>query len=301
MDNLSDSCFAYPSMRKYPIHTKEAALNSNKDFQKEASQYPKPLFDMITANFAKAAAYHEIQYEKQEKQAAAPAETIDFKGGVTMSKIASADDVNSAVKWILEKRASVERKNLAEAAKYTLWHAANREIDLETPEMRKLARIAGIGVGNRSEIEHELEKRATLSIFDGKDHDEFWKFASEMKNLSDDDFYTEENLNKLANLLEEIDTLYGNTANYGKSLAYPEDVVFSNNMGDLLKQAQDLLLVPSIDTTISKSALLERGNKVNAFFRNYFGAEKDLGNDEIISKVASLDAKTAKALLEEIA
>ena len=122
-----------------------------------------------------------------------------------------------------------------------------------------------------------------------------------MKNLSDDDFYSETNLNKICSILEETDVLYGNNHKYGSRPAYPEDVVFSETVDDLLKEASDLLLIPSIDTTISKKALLERESKANAFLKTYLGQENDLAGDDLLGKVASLDADTASALLERIA
>lgn len=306
MNNLSDSCFAYQSMRKYPIHTKEAACNSYQAFSKEASCYPKPLADDIKANFEKAAAYHEIDLEALNKQEYAPAmpELISFKGDdgvVTMSKISSAGDIPVAVSKILEYRGITKRANLKEAAKYVLWAASNADFDMETAEMKKIARIAGIGVGDRDKIQEEFEKRATLNIFDGASKDAFWKFAADLKNLSDDDFYSETSLNKICSILEETDVLYGNNHKYGSQLAYPEDVVFSETVDDLLKEASDLLLIPSIDTTISKKALLERESKANAFLKTYLGQENDLAGDDLLGKVASLDADTASALLERIA
>lgn len=305
MNNLSDSCFAYQSMRKYPIHTKEAACNSYQEFSKEASCYPKALAESIKERFQKAAEYHEIDLESLTKEASAdPRETITFKGvdgNITMSKIASANDIPAAINKILEYREVTKRANLQEAAKYVIWSAANTDFDLDSDEMRKIAHIAGLGVGDREQIQSEFEKRATLNILDGESKDAFWKFASDLKELSDEDFYSEGNLNKMCSILEEIDTLYDNTHKYGTQLKRPEDVVFAHTMDDLIKEAHDLLLIPSIDTTISKTALLERADKANSFFKTYLGQEKELSGDDLFGKVASLDAEIAAALLERIA
>jgi hypothetical protein len=51
---------------------------------------------------------------------------------------------------------------------------------------------------------------------------------------------------------------------------------------------------------ISKKALLERKNGVNSFFNTYFGAENEEDDGKMCQKVASLDEKTAKALLEHL-
>jgi len=224
-----------------------------------------------------------------------------FKGAaeeVDMNEIKSQDDFLKARDFILEKRANTTRASLAEPAKYVLWYAANHDVDLDSPEMRKIAHIAGIGVGDREKIEYELEKRATLNIFSGKDREEFLKFAKSMKDLSDEDFYQEKNLVTLCDVIDDIDFMYGNQHKRASDLGYPEDVVFSDTMNDLLKQASDLYYVPSIDATLSKKATLERANSINSFFQANFADYEALEGEKLIEKVASLDENTANALLE---
>ena len=92
---------------------------------------------------------------------------------------------------------------------------------MNTPELVKIAQIAGIGVGNREDIEHEFDKRATLNIFTGKNKEMFWNYSKALKELSDDDFYKEANLNTVCNVLEDIDIMYNNKQAYGKTLASP--------------------------------------------------------------------------------
>jgi hypothetical protein len=94
--------------------------------------------------------------------------------------------------------------------------------------------------------------------------------------------------------------MYSNTHRYGHDLKHPEDVCFGQGVDDLLKEASDLAYIESIDTTISKKALLERKNAVNSFFSEYFGASEALDGDDLVAKVASLDENIANALLEAI-
>lgn len=303
MDNLDKNCFAYPSMRKYPVHTKEAALNSWSDFCEEKQSIPKVLATEITEVFQKAASYHEITLDPIVKEASVEPEVVHFgteDGGISMSKIASANDVEAAATFILHKRASMPREQLAEAAKYTLWCASNMDVPVESDAMKKVARIAGVGVGDRDEIQSEFEKRATMNLFEGQSKEAFWNYVNEMKSMTDEEFYKEANLNKICNALEGIDIMYSNTHRYGHDLKHPEDVCFGQGVDDLLKEASDLAYIESIDTTISKKALLERKNAVNSFFGEYFGASEALDGDDLVAKVASLDENIATALLEAI-
>lgn len=304
MDTFDSSAYAYPAMRKYPIHTKEAALNSIQEFQADRGNYSEVKANEIDAVLTKAAAYYEIDSNPAVKTASEAVKTREFGtedgGKIHMSEIQTGDDVKKAATFILEKRASMPRSQLKEAAKYVLWAAANTDVQLDSPAMSKLARIAGVGVGDRAEIENEFEKRATLNIFDGNDREAFWKYANEVKAMSDEDFYKEATLNTICDCLEQIDCRYDNQCKYGSTLKAPEDVCFGETLDDLLKEAQDLSYIKSIDTTISKSALLERKTAANAFFKAHFGQENDLEGDELINKVASLDANTAEALLEAI-
>ena len=300
MDNLNKDWFAYPSMRKYPVHTKEAALHSFQEFSDESFTIPKALSSMITGRFEKAAAFHEIELKPLEKTAAATPDTILFEGktgDISISKITSLEAFREATDYILEKRATMHRADLQEAAKYVVWTAANSDMAQATPELQKVAKIAGIGVGDRAKIQHAFEKRATLCVLSDHDSVPFWSYAKELRGLTDEEFYKEATLNKICNTIEEIDEFYNNKARYGKDLEAPEDVVFESNMDDLLKEASDLMYIPSVDATLSKKALLQRKEAVQAFFNQYLAAETAYSDVELIEKVASLDHSVADHFL----
>ena len=304
MNDLDNSLYAYPAMRKYPVHTKEAALNAYQQFKADRASYSQEKAEEIEAVFKKAASYYDMDIDPQTKQAAEPRDTVDLVADgddyISMDVIKTVQDVQKAASYILTKRASMRRAQLKEAAKYVIWAAANSSMPLDSPALTKLAKIAGIGVGNRDDIIHEFEKRATMNIFDGADKEAFWKYAQELREMADEDFYKEATLNTVCDCIEKIDCLYGNQDKYGSSLRAPEDVCFGETMDDLLKEANDLSYIKSIDTTISKSALLERKTAANAFLKAHFGQENELEGDGLVNKVASLDAKTAEALLEAI-
>jgi len=310
MEPLDKSCFAYQGCRKYPIHTKEAASTSYRTFAGEKAMYGKELRDEIQANFDKAAAFHGLDLNSLiEKKAAAPREElvlgVSDENAVVMNKIQTPQDVDTAVGFILEKRASTPRKSLQEGARYILWNVSNSDLDMDTADMRKIAQIAGIGVGDRDDILYQLDKRATLLELPRQEQEMFWKFSRDLHAMDDDTFYKSATLTKICDMMDEIDQLYGLNHYYGMTkggsvLKSPEETCFGQSFEHLAEQCQDMLYVPSIDTILSKTALEERKNQVKSFFQTYFGEKEPFGDVSMGTKVASLDKTTAEALIEAL-
>lgn len=303
MNELHDSWFAYPSMRLYPVHTSSAAVESYERFSKDAANLAKPLFDDIAERFSKAAEYHGITYPVPVEAVAPTKYTFTFKGAsgeIKMGLIKDAADLEQASAFLIEKRASMFRSELGSAAKYVLMRASALDAPMDTPAITKVAHIAGIGVGDREQIQDEFGKRATIRDLSSDASAAFWAFHRDMQSLTDEEFYKEANLVKICGAMESIDKLYSNEVRYGRELQAPEDVVFAQGLDDLLKEAADLMHIDSIDTTLSKKALLERERVTNAFFRQHFADHTNLYGEALIQKVAGLDVAGASALLEAI-
>lgn len=302
MPELNEAFFALPALHKFPIHTKRDTLASFGAYRMTRDKYDKDQKDIIEHNFNKAAAYYDISLETPEPMLEKRSSLL-LKGAnqnFRITEITNKEELNASVDFILEKRASTPREDLAEVAKYILWSAANSSTDMNTPKMRKIAHIAGIGIGDREKIQNELHKRATEHVMSDEVHDKLWDYIKEVKNLSDEDFFKEANLNSICNVCDSVDFMRNEQDRHATTLGYPEDVIFENTMGDLLKEASDLYYIPSIDTTLSKKATLERTDAINAFFKTYFSNYKPLSDDSLIAKMASLDPTTAKALIEAI-
>lgn len=309
MEPLSKECFADQYNCKYPIHTKEAAYNSFKEYCAEKDTISAAIKPEIEANFQKAASFHDIKLEEPViKEASREMHTLAEEGaseGVSMPIIATSEEIEQGKDYLLEKRASMSCKSLREASKYLLWAAANSDINVEDPDMRKIAALAGVGVGDKDEILEQFDKRATLIELPVEQQTEFWAFSRKLHEISDEDFYKEATLTKICDTIDEIDRTYGLNEHYGKKmgdsvLKSPEQVCFGQNIDDLTKEAADMLHVPSIDTVLSKKAVLERKDAINGFFSTYFGAENAENDEKLLEKVASLDENTANALLRAL-
>lgn len=310
METLSNLCFADQFNRKYPIYTKEAAYNSYQEYCNAKAGLTAAKRAEIEENFQKAASFHEIELkEPQIKQAAAPEMHILAEEGATeavsMPIIKTAEELEQAKAFLLEKRASMPCKSLREAAKYVLWAASNSDEDIETPEYRKIATLAGVGVGDKEEILEQFDKRGTLIPIPRKRQTDFWAFSRKLHELPDEEFTKIATLTKICDMMDEMDEMYGLRARTGtkigdSELIAPERVCFGQNLTDLAKEASDMLYVQSIDTILSKEALAERSEQVEDFFKTYFGEEKPFETTEMTTKVASLDKNTANALLKHL-
>lgn len=303
MDNLSNACFAYPLLKKYPVHTKEATIVSYEEFNSDRDKYTPLTVQNIESVFEKAASYHDLDLTSLTKEASAAPEVVSFTGGgvtINMSKIACEEDIKEAADYLLTKRAQLSWKAVTDAAKYVYQNASESSIDIDAPEMQKLARLAGIGVGDRAEIEEEFCKRASDLALATDSRESFFNFFSELEKLPDEEFYKEANLKNICSAMEDIDKLSGNDYNYWRTVETPENICFKHTVGDLVKQASDLLTIPSIDTTISKKALLERKEAVKSFFSNAFNEELPSEDDKLFEKVASLAEIPANMLLDAV-
>ena len=310
MDNLDKSCFAYQDGKRYPIHTKEDTLNSFRQYCGEKSRFTEGINRAIQKQFEKAARYHEVTLkEPQQKKEASEKQIMTFQAGenrtISMPVIENGEDLDKAVDFVLEKRASMTRDELKDTAKYVLLQAANSDLDTNSPNLRKIAMIAGFGVNDREDIEHQLGMRAKMASLSPSCNQTFWQFYNDQKALSDEEFAKEAHMDKLCGFMESFDKDFRLDTRYGQAydgavLKTPEEACFGQNFDDLLKEASDLVEITSIDTVLSKKALLERKNAVNSFFQSHFGLENALSDQEMIEKVASLDESVAKAFLESV-
>ena len=305
MDNLNEAYYAYPALKKFPMSSGQQTEASYGAYRMQKQAFSEPVQRLIESNFDKAASYYGITLQKPAEEPV-KRELIAWKGhgnaNVSMPQITTLDELDKAASYIIEKREDTPRAVLAEPAKYVLWAASNTDVDMNTDKMRKIARIAGIGCGDRDKIEHEFERRGVEYSLGRDEHADFWKYAKEMEHLSDEEFYSEDNLNTMCTVMDEMDRLYGGQYKRASGeMGYPEDVVFENGLDDLVKEASDYYLIPSIDATLSKTATLERKDAINSFFDRHFSDWKPLDGEELITKMASLDELIANALLETIA
>lgn len=305
MEELHSSCFANPAQRKYPVHTKEAALKSYKTYSREKSSYIPEKQALIEENFEKAASLHNITYPELTKEAAKETPTVSFRAGefcITMSKTASLDSLYEQARHLNSIRCVCSGESLRKAASYIFLEAVKKNADLDKPEMRKISALAGFGIGDREHIIDAFAKRASSFSRDSAEYKHVMEIIRTVEDMDDDAFYKKACLDKIFESLDRIDSVLcpENMTKYGRELETPESVCYEKQLTDVYKEVEDCLLVHSTGTVLSKQALLERSLQVDGFFFDHYGQVPYGSNEEMFTKIANLPQEVSEALIEEL-
>ena len=297
MEKLSKQCYAYPDKELYPVHTKEAALKSWQEFKRDVKNYTENQLNLITNGFVKSAQARDFKYPTWQTVEATPeTQTITDQGGnsATFSKIASIQDVDKAVQIIDASRDTLKGDFMRKVAT-ELWKTAD-ELGLQGSSMQKLARFAGVGVCDPQEVIIEFRKRGGLVNMPQSLTSKFYSTYRDLQAIKDKDSLIKV-ANQMCDILSEIDGIYKLASHYGAEIQAPEDVCYKIGLSDIANSLQDYLRVPSTDTILSKTALLENKQAVRSFLKEKY-AEDAVSDEDILTKVASLSAAGVKALIQ---
>lgn len=297
MGTLSKDCYAYPAKELYPIHTKQAALNSYKEFQHDIDKYSMDSIKAIAANFIKAASVHGIKYPCAQAAKSRQCVDIQLDNGtvVSMTKIQNLQDADKAIAMLDQIRGNIQLKSLRKVARYIVNEC--QKLSLQPSDCIKLHKYAGLGLGDAQEMSAQFRKRGTLMLLPEKVKSQFYQAYRNLDQQDAQSMYKQSAA--ICDLLDGIDRLYKLESHYGKQLSKPQDVCFSQTIDTMIKQASDYLGVRSTSTILSKKALLQDKQKVARFFADKYGAQIKDDND-MLDKVAALSSTGIKALIKEL-
>lgn len=296
MSELNSECYAYPERRKYPIHTKQAALNSFEDFKQDVQDYSIERIEAITNNFVKAAALHNIKYNfEQQPVPETYTQVINDDCNVSFTKIASASDIPHAVDFLQQLRQQYPLQQIRKIA-IRLYKDID-QLTVEQPNIKKIASFAGLGFGEPAQMLQEFCKRGSLIRIPNDIKSMFYKTYNQLSQADQQILFKKSS--QICDLMDNIDRMFKLQAYYDKNIKRPQEVCFSQNLDTLIKQAQDYLTVASTGTIMSKSALLEKKEKVADFFNNYY--QTSIASDQdMMQKVANLSEIGIKTLVKEL-
>lgn len=297
MEKLSKQCYAYPEKELYPVHTKEAALQSWQEFKQDLDNYTDNELEYITGRFIKSAKANDFSYPTWEEQEAAPEVTVieDQQGNsASFSKIASLQDVQTVVDTLQASRETLKGPFMRKVA-LALYSQAD-DLALQGVCMKKLARFAGLGVGDPQEAVIEFRKRGGLIDLPQDVTAKFYEQYREFESMQDKDSLVKV-ANQMCDLFSQLDGIFKLQSYYGNEIQAPEDIFFKDGLDEIAENLDDYLRVPSTDTILSKKALLESKEAVKEFLSSKYG-EKAESDEEVLNKVASLSAEGIKALIQ---
>lgn len=256
---LSDSLFADPVNRLYPISDKAGTWLSATYYAFDASAHDVKVASAVWQGINDAAAAYgivedivKVRKDLAEafttKQASAEDNNYgwlerDGTGKVIERRYPMFDitGVKKAAEYFDENRRHYGLGMCRTVAGNILRKAAEYGVDTATLPA-SIEREAGLGLPRRTVIMRELNERAELS----KDAENGALLANVTRLVgASDDEELHANVEKIAEVLEQFDKLEGLTKHYGKGITYPTDFLY----GVSLKEA---------DTFVNKSAKLHR-------------------------------------------
>ena len=296
MSELSSECFAYPQKKKYPVHTKQAALASFEQFKRDIEDYSIQRIDAITSNFVKAASLHNIKYNMQAQTQPLMNQYQTSDGSfINFTKVASASDIPHVVEFLQKLRNDYP---LQELRKVAICLYSDIDGMQGAPQlMQKVANFAGLGFGQPQQMLQQFLKRGSLINMPFEVKSAFYKTYNDFKDADQQTLFKKSS--QMCDLLDGIDRLYKLAGYYDTKLKRPQEVCFSQNLDTLIKEAQDYLTVASTGTIMSKSALLQNKDRVKEFFNQYYQIPVN-SDAEMLQKVAALSETGIKTLVKEL-
>lgn len=296
MQMLDKSCYAYPQKRMYPIHTKQAALQSYEDFKHDIQSYSQDRVQLISQNLVKAAKLHDIVFNQQFE---IPRESvkIDLQDGKTVSitKVASQQDVSKLLQHLQNNADKLSYGDIQKIAQAMFPYCD--QLDLQSKDMQKLASLAGYGAGDAADMADQLLKRANLTDMPENKQRAVFKLYRQVENADDDQLF--KMAGYVCQVMKAIDDTYQLKHHYGNKLKDPYTACYGQTMDNLIKQAEDYLSVPSTGTILSKQAMLESKGQIKKFLKDYYDIQcKD--DQEMFTKVASLSQLGLKTMLKQV-
>jgi hypothetical protein len=253
---LSDTAFAWPGARRFPVHTPEHTALSMAYLKVAEAQVPSD----VMANMVKAASVHQIdpQIFAVEKTAAAPSPEGDY---LVPDKqrylVRSASDVELAESIFFEKFAQFSVEDRTQMAQGLVRTAKQHEVSLH-PSTYKLAcltmtstQIFKDWMGARKEAATRLNSPAVAEAFDKLGQ----AFSNTEPYLTDHAAQV-----KLASTVHQLDKQAGLVGQYDQTLLDPLQTVFNTDhrASDFVKVGnvlQDKTLLASLPLTFWEDAL----------------------------------------------
>lgn len=230
-DTLPDTAFAWPSQRKYPIHTSEQAALSYA-YSKLASALPNEVVDNLKA----ALEVYEIPLSAFETREVKQASSDDdyLLPDLRLFPVTSAGEVKYAQERVLEQMSKLDMPHRAMACSNLVKKADHYKVDLH-PEVLKLA---GFVVSSTRQTQDWLEARsAALPESQHLYKVAYEKLADELKHHPDES-KDRPGLLKLAATIAELDERSGLDRYYDRKIPDPLKTVF--NTSKLAESTVDL-------------------------------------------------------------
>ena len=233
IEDLPPIAFADPINRKFPIHTKAAAMISYLYFKSQEDKLQKMAANRIRSRFTDSGRLWGIRTEmaqaderfqpQVEKEASADDYALTADGQHFLPINTSENIVKSAAE-LIESRQNLPYDMRKEAATRIMQAAVAHGFEtLDLPD--ELHRMAGFGFTTKEAMLHEIKRRELYAAgMRSPIRETLNKLANSLANA---ETTPKDTVEKVAQVIDTVDRTLGITSLYGTDFSFPEDVLFS--------------------------------------------------------------------------
>jgi len=294
-DKIASDVFADNAQRRYPLDTKSNTWLSRMYFEMDKEAYDKGCAKVVSDRIDKAAKFWGINETQvlpvQEKEAY---EIPLTSNGQVIHKvrIENSDHYKQAAEDLCKSFDKLAYRNRREYARGLYLAPDAFRGDIPEDQSEYIEKAAGFGMCTRRQVGQSILNRVCLLTNRPAYADKLTEIGTSLPEE-----ITPKLLDKVAEVLDNVDRDCDFVRYYGRGLNTPEEELFyvTEKTASLLK---DEMIILSNGNAIHKTAILKDDKGVvDMFFDSYYG-ERPYGDDvqEKIAVIESLPAPEATAL-----
>lgn len=308
LQTLSPDCFAYPELRRFPIHTKADTWLSAAYLHKNATTMPPCTYNGVRAAVEKAAAFWQIDLprfdtSKEASVVSGPTDSypvvFEVGGKAHTTYVYSADEMTKVATHIIES-ADYPYLSRQVAARQVIAAPSELKREITNDSMCSLHKLAGYGVGTLDAALSAIRQRRNALAGPLKSGgDEMAALDIMLKSASSehtDNLLSPEILSKTAAMLDAVDKVTSLCTRYTDTFRPGYEQIFETTMHDVdtfSKEAVEL----RCGEVVSRQDL--RVAKAGAWLERCFG-EKVASEDQLVEAVKSMSSRRSSILYKHI-
>ena len=296
--------FAYPELRRFPVHTKADTWLSSAYLHKCAGDLSPNTFDKISSAISMAAEFWDIELPdfSSEKVASASADRVSTYGvtfqigdDVHVTHVSTPEDMSKVAAHILES-SNYPYLSRQSSARQVIAAPAELTAELTNADMCGLHKLAGYGVGTTSAARLALRQRKSAMQGNlkslGKEMDSLDELFKQAEESESGELLGPEILSKTAALLDAVDRVTLLCDRYTDTFLPGYEQVFQTTMHEVDVFSKEAVELPSGEV-VSKQVLSKCG--APEWLERCFG-EKVANEEELIAAVKGMSPRRSGLL-----
>jgi hypothetical protein len=308
LQTLSPDCFAYPELRRFPVHTKADTWLSAAYLHKSATTMSPCTYKGVRAAVEEAAAFWQIDLPRFDtiKEASAAPDPVgtypvvfEVGGTAHTTHVSSADELTKVAAHIIESE-DYPYLSRQGAARQVIAAPSELKREITNDSMCSLHKLAGYGVGTLDVARLAIRQRRNAlsgplkSV--GEEMAALDSMLKEAASEATDNLLSSELLSKTAAMLDVVDKVTSLCTRYTDTFRPGYEQIFETTMHDVDAFAKEAVEL-RCGEVVSRQDL--RAARVGAWLERCFG-EKVASEDQLVEAVESMSSRRSSILYKHV-